>query len=364
MANFFITKKQKKLIKERRRKKKLIESGQLVPGDTAATVTTNSSQNKDAEQERQPLSNAKKRPRPADVGTQNPDEPAHEQNSSSNKKAPSAASTTKPEIVVVPANLSAKEAKKFRKNARRQARSAGRDDSRIQFVLEGEALPERKKPKRSFPCINALLKEEKLQQEQRDKIQKEDDLPDDYKSQFVALDCEMVGIGTDGKQSALARVSLVDWWGKTLLDTFVQVPTKVTDFRTFVSGVQPKHLQSSKAMDVKECRDTVAQLLKDKILVGHALKNDLHALMLQHPRDRIRDTARYRPFQRFHKKWRARKLRDLVREHCGLTIQVEGESHDSVDDAAATMELYKTVQAEWEKELQLKATKQKKSKQR
>lgn len=39
-------------------------------------------------------------------------------------------------------------------------------------------------------------------------------------------------------------------------------------------------------------------MLKDKILVGHALKNDLDVLMLSHPRTMIRDTARYRPYMR------------------------------------------------------------------
>jgi len=38
---------------------------------------------------------------------------------------------------------------------------------------------------------------------------------------IVALDCEMVGVGFDGEQSALARVSIVDWNGFVLLDTYV-----------------------------------------------------------------------------------------------------------------------------------------------
>ena len=42
----------------------------------------------------------------------------------------------------------------------------------------------------------------------------------------------------------------------------------------------------------------MANILKDKVLVGHALKNDLDVLMLSHPRTMIRDTARYRPYMR------------------------------------------------------------------
>ena len=82
--------------------------------------------------------------------------------------------------------------------------------------------------------------------------------------------CDGGHIGTDGKKSALARVSIVDWEYNVILDTFVQVPTRVTDFRTWVSGVEAKHIQKGKAMDVIKCRKLVASLLKEKVLVGHA----------------------------------------------------------------------------------------------
>ena len=281
-----------------------------------------------------------------------------------------------PQTIIIPASLDAKAARKLRKDARRQARQNGMDETLVTFLVEGQPDHTRdtretgdkdkvddatkrraNKPKKIFPSINKLLKEKEIEaskQEQESIRQKADEqLPESYKSRYVALDCEMVGIGSDGKQSALARVSLVDWYGKVLLDTFVQVPTRVTDFRTHVSGVEPKHIQKQQAMDVTECRQQVATILKGKVLVGHALQNDLHALFLQHPKDDIRDTAKYRPFQRVVRtKWRPRKLRDLVKQHLGKSIQVAGESHDSVEDAASTMELFKRVREEWEKDLE------------
>ena len=90
-----------------------------------------------------------------------------------------------------------------------------------------------------FPRINDILQQEKEQQEleKKDKARREavEKVPEDAKARYLALDCEMVGIGADGKQSALARVSLVDWYGGVVLDTFVKVPSRVTDFRTHVS---------------------------------------------------------------------------------------------------------------------------------
>ena len=112
-------------------------------------------------------------------------------------------------------------------------------------------------------------------------------------------------------------------------------------------------------MELHACRKHVAGLLKNKILVGHSLKNDLDALLLDHPKADIRDTAQHRPFQRASGrnggKWRPRKLRDLVKEHLGRDIQVEGESHDSTEDAEATMELFKLVRSSWERQLDKKA---------
>ena len=110
-------------------------------------------------------------------------------------------------------------------------------------------------------------------------------------------------------------------------------------------------------MDVHVCRTKVADILKNKILVGHALKNDLDALMLTHAPTHIRDTAKYRPFQRLQKshatqqKWRPRKLRDLVAEHVQLSIQQAGQSHNSVEDATATMKLFQTVHQQWESDI-------------
>lgn len=117
---------------------------------------------------------------------------------------------------------------------------------------------------------------------------------------------------------------------------------------------------SKGAMKESECRDKVAQLLRGKVLVGHALTNDLHALLITHPKKDIRDTAKYRPFQRLGgTKWRPRKLRDLVQENLEMAIQQEGQAHDSTIDAKATMLLFRSAREEWERELEEKASRKK-----
>lgn len=174
---------------------------------------------------------------------------------------------------------------------------------------------------------------------------------------YFALDCEMVGVGPDGLDSALARVSLVNWDQEIVLDTFVKVYEPVTDYRTFVSGITAKDIapESHNAMDLEDVRELVKEILHGKILVGHGLSNDLKALGLTHPWTDTRDTATYHIFMRSiadnrNKRYIMvpRRLKELASEVLGKTIQVMGSAHSPIEDASAAMELYKISRAEWE----------------
>ncbi len=52
----------------------------------------------------------------------------------------------------------------------------------------------------------------------------------------------MVGVGIDGKESSLARVSVVNFYGVVLLDEFVRQREHVVDYRTEFSGIRPKDM--------------------------------------------------------------------------------------------------------------------------
>lgn len=68
----------------------------------------------------------------------------------------------------------------------------------------------------------------------------------------VALDCEMVGTGMNGKYSELARCSLVDSRGQVLYDQYVQPKGYVTDFRTQWSGIRRSDINKNKAVTLEE----------------------------------------------------------------------------------------------------------------
>ena len=56
-------------------------------------------------------------------------------------------------------------------------------------------------------------------------------------------------------------------------DKHVTPNERVTDFRTRVSGVKASHLKGN--FRLRQCQEEIAAIIKGKILVGHALHNDL-----------------------------------------------------------------------------------------
>lgn len=62
---------------------------------------------------------------------------------------------------------------------------------------------------------------------------------------YLAIDCEMVGVGPEGSISTLARVSITNFHGKTVMDEFIMPLEKITDYRTHVSGITPQLLREN-----------------------------------------------------------------------------------------------------------------------
>jgi RNA exonuclease 4 len=163
---------------------------------------------------------------------------------------------------------------------------------------------------------------------------------------YVAIDCEMVGVGPNpGNESALARVSIVNYNGDQIYDSYVVPKETVTDWRTHVSGIAPKHMKVARSFE--EVQREVSNIIKDRILIGHAIRHDLDVLMISHPKRDIRDTARHAPYKKLSGGSYPR-LKILASELLGFEIQ-EGE-HSSVEDARATMLLFKKDKAAFDRE--------------
>ena len=81
------------------------------------------------------------------------------------------------------------------------------------------------------------------------------------------------------------------------------------------------------AIELSEAQQKVHEIIHDRILIGHAIKHDLEALFLTHPKRDIRDTSWYPPFRHLAK-GKTPSLKKLANEVLGIEIQA-GE-HSSV----------------------------------
>lgn len=165
---------------------------------------------------------------------------------------------------------------------------------------------------------------------------------------MVALDCEMVGVGKS-KRNALARCSIVDYHGNVIYDQHIKPNEPITDYRTKWSGILPSHMR--RAVPFKVARRQILGILATKIVVGHSIHFDFKILKYRRIAREVRDTAkcvllRSAASLPANQTPSLRKLSSLV---LGRDIQVG--THCSVEDAVATMDLYRTVEEKWEGEL-------------
>jgi len=135
---------------------------------------------------------------------------------------------------------------------------------------------------------------------------------------YVGIDCEMVGVGGDEDRSVLARVSIVNFHGTQVYDSFVKQKEFVTDWRTHVSGVSAKNMAT--AREFEEVQRDVADILKDRIIIGHAIRNDLEALLLTHPKKDTRDTSRFSGFRKYSA-GKTPSLKKLTKEILGVSTR-------------------------------------------
>jgi RNA exonuclease 4 len=168
---------------------------------------------------------------------------------------------------------------------------------------------------------------------------------------YISVDCEMVGTGPEpDRDSALARVSVVNYHGHQVYDSYVQVKVPVTDYRTAVSGIEPRHLRRDVARPFKEVHEDLKVLLEGRILVGHGIKNDLDCLLLKHDKRYIRDTSKFTKFRQLATiPGKTPRLRDLVDKLLGVEIQTG--AHSSVEDARATMAIFRLEKPAFEEEI-------------
>lgn len=95
-----------------------------------------------------------------------------------------------------------------------------------------------------------------------------------------------------------------------LYDHYVKPESRITNFRTWVSGVAPHHMHTAKPF--KEAKSEVHKILKNKIIVGHSLTGDFRVLEYTEliTKEKIRDTSKFKKFLSSH--GQAQSLKNLT----------------------------------------------------
>lgn len=180
------------------------------------------------------------------------------------------------------------------------------------------------------------------------------DSPMTKRDLYFSLHCGLVSIAHGNL--AVARVTMINYDAQVVLDTFVQVPVPVLDFGR--TGITPQAISPKKnpqAMSFAQVRQSVRQILRGKIVVGHDLGTSLKALGLTHPTSDMRDASMFRFFQydqvdgvTQQRVVVQRPLVDLAAEFLQRDLPI---SCSAMDMCMAQLELYKTFRKEWETEL-------------
>ncbi|KAF4572993.1 RNA exonuclease 4 [Pleurotus pulmonarius] len=171
--------------------------------------------------------------------------------------------------------------------------------------------------------------------------------PQPTPDQFIALSCANVGVGPGGTTSMLARCSIVDYKGNTLIDCYVLPTMQVSDYRTATTGIEAHHLQSGKAMPFSTVQKTVAKFIKGKIIVGHCIWNDLSVLGIPHPAVATRDVSLYIPFRNALRSPNQVVGLQTLCWHLMCRRCQDGQQHP-LENARAALDLYRSYSGEWE----------------
>ena len=84
-------------------------------------------------------------------------------------------------------------------------------------------------------------------------------------SKYAAIDCEMVGGGTNGQVNMLARCSVVSYEGDVIFDEYIKPDHPVTCYRTRWSGIRPSNLVN--AMPFQEAKKQVTWEYKYSFII-------------------------------------------------------------------------------------------------
>lgn len=89
--------------------------------------------------------------------------------------------------------------------------------------------------------------------------------------------------------------------------------------------------------------DVIQIFSMTELIVGHSVMNDLNSLMIRVPYSSLRDTAACKHLKQLLQTDINRTISLKMYAKCLLKCEIQRAEHSSVEDAIATMRLYKLV---------------------
>ncbi|KAK9459138.1 uncharacterized protein V1516DRAFT_681069 [Lipomyces oligophaga] len=162
----------------------------------------------------------------------------------------------------------------------------------------------------------------------------------DKEFKIFGLDCEMV---MTEHGSELARVTLVGWDRKIVLDELVLPDHAIVDYITRYSGITEEMLKNVTTTRAEIQKRLIELVKSTDILIGHSLENDLNSLKIKHPT--VIDTALC--FDHPTGPGKKPSLRHLAEKYLHRVIQQNPTTtgpnsilgHDSAEDARTCLDL-------------------------
>ncbi|CAG8488287.1 17863_t:CDS:2, partial [Cetraspora pellucida] len=153
------------------------------------------------------------------------------------------------------------------------------------------------------------------------------------------MDCEFVDVldfpGSKISFKLPAQVTLTDYYGNVVLNKYIR-PDKPSDLWR-----GPDFFK--RLLNDEDVQPEVIETIKDKVLVGFAIAQDL---TIDHPLNKIRDVSFCKRF--IHENQHGSKsLKRIVKEELDRDIQLT-KHHDATEDAIATMELFVKFRELWQ----------------
>ncbi|KAG9104939.1 biotin synthase [Ceratobasidium sp. 370] len=145
----------------------------------------------------------------------------------------------------------------------------------------------------------------------------------------------------------LARVTVVDYYGQVLFDSFVRPTQPVVNYRTASTGIEQTHLCGNKAQPFDWVQAEVTKLISNQIIVGYCLWTDLAVLGISHLAINTRDVALYIPFREaMGQRNQTPGLSTLVWKL--MERRIQSGYINSAEDARACVDVFRSVQEDWE----------------